>query len=238
MSAIAVTFGESSWLRLVPLTVPDMNTKVITAVGTKLDFTSAIKVAPTHAGAAAATKAKWFTTQLANGNNFAIPDNSVSVNPITGAEVDTQGSAATTGSHSCSVTYSPTDRTTLIGLFESGKPAISIREIGKNATTGVCAGYELVLGQLTNLKENPQKGPSNMDFDITGVVVGSGGSFSIKETTPGTPDVDETDFNAVATGSGNTITPLKDGAARTIIALTSGDWTNLLLGQTVTKLVA
>lgn len=237
MAAIAVLYAESSWLRLC-LLITTMSSKVITAVGSNVDFVAAIKVTPTHAGFAAPTKAKWFTKGLANGNNYAVPDYSVTVNPITGDEVDT--AATSVGSLACSVTASPSLRDILIGLFESGAPVVAIREIGKDASTQKVAGYEYLIGPVTNLKENPDKGPSNYDFDIAGVVIADvGGNFSIATSggSLATPDVDETDVNAVATGPSNKITPLKDGAARTIEAITSGDWDDLLLGKTVTILV-
>ena len=234
MTAEPAMYGESSWFRILSLTT-DMATKIVSALGTKLDFTKAIKVAPTHVGYAATdTKAKWFITNIANGNGIAVPDNSSTINVLDSSVVDTSGSAALFPVFSCSVAYQPSDRTTLLSLFLSGAPVIGIREIGRWSSDGAPAGNEFIVGTIANLKENQQKGPNNMDFDISGCKIGTGGKFTLTGTTPPT----FTSFNAAATGSGNTITPLLDGAARTIIALTTTDWDNLLLGNLITKLAA
>lgn len=233
MAAIATLYAESPWLRVVPLTA---SSGVISAVGTKEDFTKALKSTPNFVGAAlSSASAKWHTTEIANGNKMSVPDNSANYNVMDGTTISEDSNASTTGKIDCSVLVTAAQRLKLIGWFEDGTPVIVSREIGKDSTTGLAAGYEYILGIVTDLKDSPQKGPSYMDFSITGKVVGAGGTFTIQETVPGTPDVDESDYNAVATGGSNTITPHNDGAARTITALDSTDWTRLLTGKVVTQ---
>ncbi len=234
MAAIPIIYGESSWLRTVITTLGCTPVEtLITAIGTKYDFTMAVKATPTFAAAAAAsTTDKWHTTDGSNGNQYSVPDNSKNYNIIDGEEISEDTNAATTDKMDCSVFLTPAQRSAFITAYQDGVPVIVSREIGKDGNTGVAAGYEYLLGIISDLKDNPQKGPGTMDFTITGKVVGTGGSFTIAA------DVDEVDYNAIATGSGNTITPHNDGTARTITALTSGDWDDTILaGKIVIKLV-
>ena len=241
MAAIPVLYGEPSWLRIIPGVMEVVDNVVTTKIldlGTKADYTKAIKVAPTHVGAALSTaKDKYHTTEGSNGNQYSVPDNSQNYNVITGDAIAEDTNTQSTGKMDCSIFVTPAQRSDLITWHENGVAVFGIREIGKNSETGLPAGYEYIAGIITDLKDNPQKGPSTIDFSITGKVIGAGGTFTIKETTPPTPDVVYTDFNAEATGAGNTITPHSDGDARTITAIISGDWTRMLLGKIVTKLV-
>lgn len=238
MAAIEVLYGESSWLRLVPGTFSSGSTTEVSALSTKIDFLRAIKVSPTFVGASTAeSKTKYHTTEIANGNKLSVNDNSKNVNVFTGETINEDSSSGEFAKLECSVIVTPSTRFKLIELYESGALVIGSREIGKNSLTGLPAGYEYLLGSISELKDNPQKGPSSVDFSIIGKSVGAGGSFTIKETTPGTADVDQTDYNGSATGGSNTITPHEDGTARTIIDLTSDDWTKLLSGKIVVKLV-
>ena len=238
MAAIEVLYGEPSWLRLVPGTFTTDSTSEVSAIGPKYDFLRAIKASPTFVGAATSdTKTKYFTTDIANGNKLSTNDNSKNVNVFTGETINEDSASGEYPKLECSVVVTPAQRAKLVEWYENGNLVIGSREIGKNSLTGLPAGYEYLAGSISELKENVQKGPSTMDFSIIGKKIGAGGTFTIKETVPGTSDVVVDDYNDLATGATNTITPHEDGSARTIIDLTSDDWTKLLTGKIVSKLV-
>lgn len=229
MAAIQLLYGEQSWLRIVPAVYTAGQTTEIASLGTKIDILRAIKVTPTFAGATSAdSAAKWFTNDGANGNKFSVPDVSKNYNIIDGSEIS-EDDATSTSKFDVSCYLTPAQRQTLITAYEEGTAVIASREIGKDSTTQAVAGYEFILGKIADFKETPQKGPSQYDFSVVGQT-----TFTIKETTPGTPDVDEADYNTAATGAGNTIQPDNE-TARTITALTSTDWTRLMSGKIVTK---
>ena len=225
MAAIDVVYGESGFNRLLPLTVADGAT-LITGLGTLIDFNNAVKVAPSHAGyAGSASKTKYFTTKIHNGNDFSIVDNSKSYDPTTGLVVDTSGSTSNTSKHSCSVTYTPAQRNALITLNLNGKPVISIRETGIDAATGLVAGYEYLIGTVQNLKENNAAGVSTLDYDVVGCVIGPNGSFQLDcaTSTPWASLVTFATINTAAAGGSHTIT-LVNGTVRTITSLVTGDF--------------
>lgn len=227
MAAIELLYGEQSWLRIVPAVYTAGQTTEIASLGTKIDILRAIKVLPTFAGATSAdSTAKWHTNDGANGNKYSVPDVSKNYNIIDGTEIS-EDDKTSQSKFDVSCFLTPAQRLSLIAAYENGTAVIASREIGKNSTTQAVAGYEYILGKIADFKETPQKGPTQYDFSIVGQT-----TFTIKETTPGTPDVDETDYNTIATGSGNTIQPDNE-TARTITTLDSTDWARLLTGKIV-----
>lgn len=223
--AKALIYGESSWLRCAPCT---MTLKEITAIGTLLDFTFAIKVVPTHTGAAEAaeSKAAWHTTEIANGNKCSVPDNSNNTNILTDETISEDGASAVYGKFDASVLASPAQRLTLIDMFDNGTPGFWFRETGKDAgNSGAIAGYEVIFGVISDLKENQAKGPSSFDIAISGKTIGETANYQL-----GT-DVDMADVNTAATGATHTITPHNDGSARTIPALQTTQWDKLIAGK-------
>jgi hypothetical protein len=227
MSAIPLVYGQSSWLRL---TKCDLTSGDVTSF-TKHDFIIASKVTPLFASASS-SEIKWHSTEAANGMQYSTPDNSKNFNILTGDVISE--SSDSTNKFECTVLASATQRSTLkvLNELDSDKlvtPVIASREIGFESDTGspVVAGYEFILGNVSELKEEPQKGPTQFSFSIIG-----------KSDVLFDDAVDYIDYNAVATGASNTITPYHDGTSigpRTIPDLTSEDWTKLKTGAIVFK---
>jgi hypothetical protein len=230
MAAIPLIYGEPSWLRIVPGVLASGEKTIIASLGSKSDFTAAVKVAPTVPNLTS-TSEKWHTSDIANGNKLSIPDVSKNYNILSGAEIADEG-GDNSSKFECEVTCTPAQRALLYSWAENGTPIIASREIGKNSSTQAVAGYEYIIGQIADLKENPDKSAHKYSFSVVGK-----STFTIKQTSPPTPDFDEDDYNTIATGSGNTITPLGE-SARTILALTSDDWARLFTGKIVSKLVS
>jgi hypothetical protein len=232
MAAIPLLYGESAWLRLVPLTFTEGQFVELATMGSKIDFTNAIKVTPSIAGTSAGDESpKYHTTEGANKNQFSVPDTSKNFNVIDGSVISEESGSDNQNKFEVSVMCTPAQRSTLIAAYEDGSPVIASREIGQNSETQAVAGYEFILGKITDFKDNPQAGPASVDFTVVGI-----GTFTVKET-ESTPDFDHTDYNSEATGSGNKIQPVNT-TERTILAITSGDWTRLFQGKIVTKLVS
>lgn len=232
MAAIPLLYGEPTFLRLVPGVFSSGQAIEIASLGSKVDFLSAIKVLPAFAGTSSGDESpKYHTTEGANKNQYSVPDNSKNYNVLDGSVISEDAGADNQNKFEASVMLTPAQRSSLIGYYEAGTPVIASREIGKNSETGAIAGYEYILGKVTDFKDNPQAGPHSVDFTIIGI-----GTFTVAETVPETPDFDHTDYNDIATGSGNTIQPANE-TARTILALDGTDWTRLFQGKVVTKLV-
>lgn len=238
MATIELIYGESGWLRLVPCIMDSTTKTQINSLGTKVDFTYAVKSTPTFTPPASATTAgtKYLETSIANNNKVAVVDNGKSYLLATGEEISTESSnTSSTDKIECTVTSSKTLLDSVVTAYRAGTPLFVIREVGKSPTTGTAAAYDYLFGTISEYKENPAAGPLTFDFTITAKKIGAGLDFTIKETTPGTPDVDESDFNTAATGASNTITPVNDGTARTITAITTTDWSDLKAGKIVRK---
>jgi hypothetical protein len=224
MATIEALYNEPSWLRITPVALTSGSLTELASFGTKIDFDKAKKVTPTHVGAAAATATEtaYAETEGANGNKYSVVDNGRNFNVITGAEISDDTNSSTTASSECEVFWTPTQRVSIIDIFANGTPVIGTREIGKNSTTQLPAGYEHILGNISELKENPVAGPHTCTFNIVG-----------KDSYTAGAGVTYTTFNTAITGSSNTITPHNDGTARTIPAITSGDLVKLLQGKIV-----
>jgi hypothetical protein len=226
MAALPVLYGESTFLRVVPTTVTDGK---ISALGTKIDFVRIVNVKPGFASANATAGDTYFTTEGSNNNRYSRPDNSKNYNILSGEVIAEDSGNDAQDKFDCEIFVSPAQRKTLIEAYKAGTPVFGIRDIGKAATTAACAGYEYILGKITDLVDGPERSASKLSFSITG-----NSSLLITETVPGTPDVEFADFNTAATGSGNKITPDNESEL-TITAIDSTDWTSIIVGKIVTK---
>ncbi|MCO5251007.1 MAG: hypothetical protein M9949_06250 [Candidatus Kapabacteria bacterium] len=232
MPAIPLLYGEPTFLRLVPGVFSAGQAIEIASLGSKVDFLNAVKVLPAFAGTSSGDESpKYHTTEGANKNQYSVLDGSKNYNILDGSVISEDAGADNQNKFEASVMASPAQRSTVITAYENGTPVIASREIGRDSETGLIAGYEFILGKVTDFKDNPQAGPHTIDFTIIGIA-----TFTIKETVPGTPDIDHTDYNSIATGAGNTIQPTNE-TARTITEIDGTDWTRLLAGKVVTKLV-
>ncbi|GAB1371209.1 hypothetical protein MASR1M45_12710 [Candidatus Kapaibacterium sp.] len=220
MAAIELLYGESTFLRLIPTTLTDGK---ISALGTKIDFLRIVKVEPSFPAPASASETTYFTTEGSNNNRYSTPDKSKNYNVLDGTEIS-EGGGDSAYKFVCEVMVTPAQRKLLIDYYIAGTPVIGSRDLGKNAVNGNNAGYEYLLGRISELTDTPQRSPSKITFTIQ-----TSKTIEFQGT-----DVDEADYNAIATGATNTLTPDNE-PTHTITALTSGDWAKLILGEIVTK---
>lgn len=231
MAGIPVIYGEASWLRLViPTMSASPNDKEIASYGAPDDIIHAIKASRTFVGATISTSsAKYHSTDIANGNKLSVPDVSFNRNAVDGSTISDDNADTSMPKFECSAVLTSALRTKIIAAFEAGVPVFATREVGKIADTGNSAGNETIFGLITDLKENPGKGPSTYDFTITANKFGSGQTFTLKATTG-----EMAAFNTASRGASKTLTPYV-GSAITFLELTDEDWTNLGLGKVITK---
>lgn len=225
MAAIEITYAESSFARLVPAI---LTSGKISSLGTEIDLLRSTKVTPKFVSPNSTGETQYHTVDGSNGNQYSTPDISKNYNVISGVEISDGTGADANESFAIEAFVTPAQRKTLIDAFRAGTPLIASRDIGKNATTEAVAGYEYLLGKITEYTESSGSGPLKITFSIT-----ADPTITFK-TTSDIPDVDETDYNTIATGAGNTITPDNEPEL-TITALTTPDWANLVLGKIVTK---
>ena len=221
MAAIEVIYGESGWFRLTVPTMAVSPTTEISAITNKYDFLECIKCTPTFLAPAsvADTETKYHTTTVANGNRLSLEDRSKNYNAYDGSEISEDTTASTYESVEVSVTATLTNFDALVDAFKAGSCVFGQWELGKVPSTGAVAEYHYIFGNITDLKVNQSAGPSTIDFTITGNTFGANSSYTLGS------GVDYTDFNSTCTGAGATVTPLNDGSARTITAITTGDFT-------------
>ncbi|MBX3044914.1 MAG: hypothetical protein KIT33_09820 [Candidatus Kapabacteria bacterium] len=225
MANIDLLYADSTFLRLVPCTETDGK---ITGLGTKMDFLSIVSVKPTFMSPNASTSEAYFTSEGANNNRYSTLDKSKNYNIRTGDVIADDSSGDASERFECEVFLTATQRKSIIDLFTAGTPVFAISDIGKKTLDEAPAGFEYVLGKITDLQDSRERSASKLSFSVTA-------SKAIEiNLTAEVPDIDETDLNAVATGAGNTITPVNE-SAKTVTALTSGDWTNLVAGKIVIK---
>jgi len=226
MPAIDVLYGKSSFLRLLPTTLTDGK---ISALGTKIDFVRIADVKPVVVSAIAAAGDVFFTSEGSNNNRYSVPDKSKHYNVTTGAEIAGDTGSDSNDKFEADVFPTPSQRTTIKQAFKDGTPVFAIRDIGKKATSQTVAGYEYIMGTITDFVDTPDNGPSKIAFSITGT-----STYSINETVTDTPDLDEADFNSAVTGASNTIEPDNEPVL-TITAIDATDWADIILGKIVTK---
>lgn len=227
MAAIDLIYNQSSFLRLVPATMSDGK---ISALGTKIDILRVVNITGNPISTNASTETAYHTKDASNGNQYSVPDIGKNYNALTGVEISEDTGGDANESFACEVLLTPAQRKTLMDHFRAGTPIFASRDYGKHATTSAVAGYDFIMGKITEFKESPEAGPASFSFSIT-----ADPTIIFLETTPGTPDVEYTDYNSAATGEDNTITPDNESTL-TISALAEADWDDaLILGKIVTK---
>ncbi|MCK9301676.1 MAG: hypothetical protein M0P35_00515 [Bacteroidales bacterium] len=229
-------YGESPFLRLAvfDLSSPGSGSgSAISGFDDIYDFPFPSQVKCNYAGASAATsEAKYFEETVHNGNTMGIPDHSVKINVASGQEYSDAGGDANTWSFSCTVTtYTVEQREMLINCYENGIPMIASREIGRDATTGQSAGYSYIGGVISVFDESTQPGVLKIDFTIRGVLIGGSGAFPFEQGT----NINESDYNNIATGANNPVAVFNAGADRVIHEINALDWASILTGKIVEK---
>lgn len=223
MAALPILYGESTFFRLVTTTLTEGK---IATIDAKTDFSS-VKVDPSYPAPASTAEVQYHTTTGANNNRYSVPDKSKNFNVLDGTEIS-EASGDSTFKLTGEVMVSPAQYKTLTEAFLSGDPVFGICDIGKDAQTEAIAGYEYLLGRITELTITTNPGPTPISFTLeTSKTI----SFIGGEAPP-----DYTDFNTVATGITNKLTPTNE-AELTITELVKVDWDKLIVGEIVTKYV-
>jgi len=226
MSAIPMVYNESSFLRLLPATLTDGR---ISGLGTLIDIKRVVKVIMNPITTNASTETKYHTKDASNGNRYSVPDIGKNYNVLTGVEISDDSGGDANENFSCDVYLTFAERKTLLDHFRAGTPIFASRDIGKNSSNGLVAGYEYILGKIIEFKEAPEAGPATFSFSIN-----ADPTIVFYQTTPGTDDITFTQYNTAATGASKKITP-DNTPELTIPDLITGDWDNIKLGKIVTK---
>ena len=228
MAAIELLFGESTFIRLVPTTLTEGK---ISGLGTKIDFPRIVSAKSTPASSGADSSTQYHTTDASNGNRYSRIDKSKNYNIISGEVIVDDGGGDSKPKIECEILVTPAQRKQIWDLYNDGTPVLASRDIGKSPTTDAIAGFDYICGKITDLSDSPERGPSKLSFSIAA-------SDAVEfKTTAEALDVTEADYNAIATGASNTIQPDNEPEV-TILALAAGDWSDIVVGKLVQKLVS
>jgi hypothetical protein len=201
------------------LVYPVITDGKIASFSTKLNLTMCTEEDFDIAASAAASSTSTLTKTLSTGVIVEAAKADRTIDVVTGYR-----KSAASGSNQDKLTIKCLLTKTIYDwlMLHRSDPVILIKPIGRNAA-GDVVGYQYILGLIQGIKGVAKEDMMEVDITVQGgtsYVADTGGTY--------------TAFNTLATGGGNTITPVGYDDAETIKAITSDNWTNILTGETET----
>lgn len=222
LSTKELIYSEGGFLRIVR-GITHSNYDITAVAGwsektAKMDALSVVSVTPTYASGAPSTD-KYYDTKLSTGVTLRVQNNANAVLAKTGYKTSVDNKAVE--KIDATILVSSADYLALLEDYRGGKVIIVIRGMGLKVEDNSIAGYEHMLGIITDLKPAPKDGLFELGLTITAQAC----TVNVSAT-----GCTYANYNAMACGSSNKIEPvgMEISGGYTIKDLTSGDFNELM----------
>ena len=219
----SIMYGAGSYLRLLLATLTEgSETEIASVAATTTDLLEVVNEKPSYVGAASTSK-EYIEGTLSSGVKCKLEKTTSTINAQTGYKMSDDSDNYEKFEMSAWLSYA--HYKTLLGYYRSGNVLFALRSIGRVAETRAIVGDEHILGKITEFDATFGDQFVEVSFTITGgtvFTIASGATITYSE------------YNALMTGSGNTIEPVGSETV-TPTDLVSGDFTSILAGNIVQK---
>jgi hypothetical protein len=216
-------YGAGSYLRLLKATLTDgKDTEITSLAVSPLDLLEVVNEKPAYVGAASSSK-EYIEGTLSSGVKAKLEKTTPTINAQTGYKMSADSDSYEKFEVTVWCSYS--QFTTLLGYYRNGSTVFAMRSIGRKVEDRNIVGDEHILGKISEFDASPGEGFQEVKITITGGTV-----FTIKEG----ETITHSEYNALMTGSGNTIEPVGCEVI-TPEDLIADDFTSLLNGAIVQK---
>ena len=217
-------YSEGGYLRLLLATLTSGSDTEIESVGVATtDILEVVNNKPSYVGAASSSK-EYIEATLSTGVKLKLEKTTPTLNAQTGykmsADSDTYEKFETT------LFCSFAQYATLLGYYRAGSTVFAMRSIGRLVEDRSIVGDEHILGKITEFDATPSEGIQEVKMTITGgtvYTINSGSTITYSE------------YNALMTGSGNTIEPSGSTVITPTDLASTVDFPAILEGEIVQK---
>lgn len=218
-----IMYGAGSYLRILKATLTTGSDTEIASLGAStMDLLEVVNEKPGYIGAASTTK-EYIEGNLSSGVKAKLEKTTSTINAQTGYKMSDESDNYEKFDVTAWISYD--NYKTLLGYFRNGNVIFAMRSIARKASDRSIVGEEHILGKITEFDATFGDQFVEVQFTITGGTV-----FTVADGS----GIDYSSYNALMTGSGNTVEPVGSEEI-TPADLTSGNFTSLLEGDIVQK---
>ena len=221
-----LVFSEGGYARILPANLTSGKETEIESLGSDTeDFLEVLSSKSGYVGAVSSSK-EYLETTLSTGVKLKIEKTAPTLNAQTGYKMSDESDNYEKFEFTVLLTMAQYAQ--LLSWYRSGKSLFVVRSIGRLVETRNIVGEEHILGKITEFDVTSKEECAEAKITITG-----GTQFTIKSGST----ITYAEYNALMTGSGNTIIPT--GCEEiTPTDLVSDDFTSILAGNIVQKVAS
>lgn len=219
----SIMYGAGSYLRLLKATLTSgSETEITSLAASTTDLLEVVNEKPTYVGATSTSK-EFIEGTLSSGVKAKLEKVTSTINAQTGYKMSDDSDNYEKFDVSAWMSYA--NYKTLLGYYRSGSVLFAMRSVGRRVEDRSVVGDEHILGKITEFDATFGDQFVEVSFTITGGTV-----YTIDSEST----ITETEYNALMTGSENTIEPVGSEEV-TPTAIDGTDFTNILAGNIVQK---